>query len=267
MLMGVELVEEFVHTVIASGRIAESAPVSVVLIATPETGKTSIVLERPSETVLTVTKTTAMGLEFLLQNNPRATHLLLSDMTYIGALSSKTAKSLFEMLKPMVEEGLGTIADPGGIRQMKGRQMGLIGCITPSAARDHRSWWWTHGLASRLVPFNYDYSLALTIRIKSAIDGGQWTGWKPGRSLRMPELPVRVLLEKKETKQIRALADKKAIQFKERGIRLLLQFRSLAKAHAVLRSGKWKNVRVTGEDVHFLNRIYPYVDWEVGPIL
>jgi hypothetical protein len=208
-----------------------------------------------------------MGLEFLLQNHPNATHLLLSDMTYIGALSSKTAKSLFEMLKPMVEEGIGVIADPGGIRQLKGRQMGLIGCITPQAAKDHRSWWWTHGLASRLVPFNYDYSIALTIRIKTAIDSGRWGGWKPGRPLSMPKLQVPVLLAEKEIKQIRALADKKAIELGERGFRLLLQFRTLARAHAILRTGKWKNQRVTGEDIGFLNRIYPYMNWEMGPTL
>ena len=265
--MGVELVEEFVYTVLATGKIADANPVSAVLIAKPETGKTSIVLDRPCENVISCTKTTAKGLELLLQMNSKATHLLLSDMTYIGALSSKTAKGMFEMLKPMTEEGVRTIADPGGVRQLNSARLGVIGCLTPRIAADNRSWWWMHGLASRLVPFNYDYSGALTLRIKSEIDAGRWAGWKPGRILKLPEAKVRVEIEPKQVRAIRALSDRKAREFSERGIRLLLQFRTLAKAHTILRGGKWKGGKVTEEDVLFLARIFPYVDWKVSSIL
>lgn len=266
-LIGVELIEEFVYTVMLTGRVHGSDPVSAALISEHESGKTSVVMHRPCESIIVMNKATAKGLEFSMQMNPKATHFLLTDMTFVTGMGQKSVKNFIETLKPMIEEGITRIADPSGVKQFAKGKFGLIGCLTPQLARDQRNWWWHHGFASRIVPFYYIYSDAIVLKIKAAIDRDQPTAWKPGEELKIPEVPVHVEITDEVTIEARKFSDALAVGMKERGIRLLKQIRTMTKAHAILRTSKWKNPRTTMEDVDFLKRIEKFISWDSPAII
>jgi hypothetical protein len=261
MLIGTEIVEEFICTVLLTGRLDKVSPVSAVLIAEPENGKTSIVLNRPSESALVVSRTTAKGLETILQTHREVSHIILTDLTYITGMGPRASKNLISYIMAMTEEGIRVTADPGGINLINARK-GIIACMTPAMAKDSRNWWWKHGLARRLVPFHYALSRQLVLRIKDVVMKEQDLTWRPGAELAVPKASVKVELSDLYAKAIREISDRKASQLRLLGISLLKQFIALAKAHTLMHC-RWSKAAVSDAEIEFLRRIYPYVDWEI----
>lgn len=257
-LLGVELASEFVHTVVLTGAVEGCNPVSAMLIANPEHGKTSIVLEKSSEQVLPLTDVTGRGLKFLCQMKPEATHFVINDMGIVMAHSPKSREYFFGMLLAMTEEGIKTMASPDGIETIKTGRKGIIACITSDQAQDNRMWWQRRGLARRLIPFHYALSESLIIKIKDGIMLGKHRSFEEPKP-QYPKVQVPVSLDRFLSEKVRELSDKKAPILGQIGIGLQIRYQTLVRAHALFRS--WKNAKVTEEDVEFLRRIDGYVDW------
>jgi len=257
-LMGVALASEFVHTVILTGAVEHSNPVSALLIANPEQGKTSIVLEKSCDQVIAMTDVTGKGLKLLCQMKPEATHFIVNDMGIIMAHSGKTREYFFGMLLAMTEEGIKTVASPDGVEVLKTGRKGIIGCITTEQAQDNRMWWQKRGLARRLVPFHYAYSEGLVIKIKDSIVKGHHASFEEPKPS-YPKIAVQVTIDNFLSEKIRKISDRKATELGQLGISLLIRYQALAKGHALFRN--WKNAKVTEEDIDFLARIDPYVNW------
>lgn len=262
--MGVELASEFVNTVVLTGSVENANPVSAMLIANPEQGKTSIVLEKSNDQVVSLTDVTGRGLQFLCQMKPDASHFIVNDMGIIAAHATKTKEFFYGMLLAMTEEGMKSIASPDGVQFIKTGRKGLIGCITSDQANDSRTWWHKRGLARRLIPFHYAYSEALIVKIKNGILNGRHVSFEEPKPA-YPKIAIHVSLDHYLSEKIRQLSDKKASQLGQLGISLLLRYLTLAKAHALFRN--WKNAKVIEEDVEFLQRIEPYVDWNLPGLL
>ncbi len=258
-LMGVELASEFVNTVVLTGSVENANPVSAMLIANPEQGKTSIVLEKSNEQVIPLTDCTGKGLQFLCQMKPEATHFVVNDMGVIASHGGKTREFFYGMLLAMTEEGMKTIASPDGVQYIKTGRKGIIGCITSEQAKDSRAWWQKRGLARRLIPFHYAYSEALLIRIKDNIVAAGHTSFEEPNP-KYPKIRLKVTLDTFLSEKIRQISDRKASLLGQLGISLLIRYQSLAKGHALYRS--WKNAKVTEEDIEFLMKIDPYIDWQ-----
>jgi hypothetical protein len=258
-LLGVGLASEFVHTVILTGAVENANPVSALIIANPEQGKTSIVLEKSCDQVIPMTDVTGKGLKMLCQMKPEATHFVVNDMGIVMAHSGKTREYFFGMLLAMTEEGIKTVASPDGVEVIKTGRKGIIGCITTEQAQDNRMWWQKRGLARRLVPFHYAYAEGLIIRIKNNIVNGHHISFDESKPPIYPKVKVSVSLDHFLSEKVRQLSDKKAIELGQLGISLLLRYQAMVKAHALFRN--WKNAKVTEDDVMFLQRIEPYVNW------
>lgn len=257
-LMGVELASEFVNTVILTGAVENSNPVSAMLIANPEQGKTSIVLEKSGEQVIPITDVTGKGLHMLCQIKPDATHFIINDMGIVMAHGNKTREYFFGMLLAMTEEGIKTTASPDGVQYIKMGKKGIIGCITSDQASDNRAWWQRRGLARRLVPFHYAYSSQLVVNIKdNMLNGNHKSFVEPNTPY--PKVKIHVKLDRERAEKIRQISDRKAIKLGQLGISLLLRYMALAKGHALYRS--WKNASVVDDDIEFLLRIDTFIDW------
>lgn len=261
-LLGVGLASEFVHTVVLTGAVERVAPVSAMLIANPENGKTSIAIEKTSEErVLPLTDVTGKGLKFLCQMKPDVTHFVINDMGIVMAHSAKSREYFFGMLLAMTEEGIKTMASPDGIESVKLGRKGIIACITTDQAQDNRMWWQRRGLARRMVPFHFALSEGLIIKIKDNIMRGHVAAFEDTKPS-YPKLAINVHLDDKLAVKVRELSDQKAPALGQIGISLQIRYQALVKAHALFRS--WKPpVKVTEEDVFFLQRIAPYVDWQM----
>jgi hypothetical protein len=255
MLIGVERLLELVQTTILTGRVSDMRPVSLLLIAAPESGKTSIVLQQPCEQVAVLNDVTGRGLQLLCQMKAEISHFVLTDLTTVGAHKSSVARYTMSTLTAITEEGLTATAVGGQIETYQHGRRGIIGCLTASMAKDKRAWWNRIGLASRMLPFSYVHSTPLVIKIKASIDKNQ-RGKEPEVFI-TPKAPIEVRFGAKETTQIRQLADIKANELKEIGYRRLKQFRALAAAHSLLRHKH----KVDAQDVQFIESLQPYISY------
>lgn len=264
-LIGVNKLREFIQALIMTGRIKGSQPVSAMIIAEPERGKTSIVVEKQCEALMIMTDVTGKGLQFLCQMNPRTTHFVINDMGVIGGHSPKTQNYFYAMLMAMTEEGIRSVANPDGIETATSGRRGFIGCITTSQSNDKRHSWHKRGLARRIIPFHFDYSQDLIMKIKAEIDKDKPASFESNEVFKIPEANIHVEISEKFSLEIRRIADIRATQMGQLGISLLKNLRTLSKGHALLRT--WKNPSVTETDIEFLKRINPYLDWDKPAIL
>lgn len=270
MLIGVELVSEFVESVIYTGRLQPPhAPLSALLIGSPEVGKTSIVNNRKSKATAFFSDVTGRGLVEACKLNPEVTHFVLNDLVAIMSHRQTVNKYTQAILNALMEEGIAGIATPGGIETITGGKRGIIACITVDLLTDGRNWWNKIGFASRLLPFSFSHSVDLTIKIKDLI--GEEINRKKQKAKKTPELkmplsPIAVKLDNKYLARIRKLSDEKAKELGDpKGYRRLKQFQALVCGHALRRSPR--KCAVNEEDMRFLNIIYPFVSYtKLNPI-
>ena len=260
-LMGFELLRELVHTTIMTGRVQGHNPVSLLLIAEPERGKTSIALERPCKAVIAVNDATGRGLQEACRYNPELTHIILTDLVTVMAHRQTVTAYTISMLNAMTEEGIKGTLLPGGLQVFENGVRGIIACLTPTLAKDQRQWWNKSGFSSRMLPFNYEHSKDLMLQIKTAIvsERGARANRHQPETLLIPDHPLAVEMDKPTAEAIRKLAEGVARGFEEIGYRRIKQFMSLGCAHAIIRT--WKHPRVTDNDFRFLERIVPFISY------
>jgi hypothetical protein len=265
MLFGVDLLREFFQTVVFTGRIKGRDPVSTMIIAEPERGKTSVVLEKVCESLVVLTDCTGKGLDFVCQMNEKASHVVINDMAVIQAHGGKAAAFFYSRLLAMTEEGIRAMAGPQGFSSVDKGRRGFIGCITTSQAKDHRMSWYRRGLARRMIPFHFEYTTDMVLKIKEEIHSDNEGSFRNHEILKLPQAQIPVALDKSISEQIGFISDSRAYKLGELGISLLKNYRTLARAHALRRT--WKKPQVTEEDIEFLKRIDPYVDWDNPALL
>jgi hypothetical protein len=214
-----------------------------------------------------LTDTTGRGLQEILKYKEEVTHIILNDLTAMAAHGKTVRAYLIAMINAMTEEGIRSIAFPGQVDVFKNGKRGIVACVTPGLLSDQRVWFNKIGLSSRIIPFHYTYSGALVIKIKLAINNG--VKQKEPDALVVPSELVSVSVDSQMSDEIYKISETKYKELgDDTGIRRLKQFRRMAQGHAIFRGGSpWKNVRVTNQDIEFLKRIYPYIDYKKGCIL
>lgn len=258
-----ELVREFVETVILTGRVKDYSPVSAFLIAQPESGKTSICLDKSCESVVDVSDATGRGIVEILKYKGELTHLVFNDLTVIGAHKDHVKSYTISMINAMTEEGIRTIAFPGQVETLPEGKRAIIACTTPDLIRDGRNWFNKIGLSTRILPFAFSHPHPLQVKIKDAIDGKIAPPPKQPGVLNIPKLPILISCKLEFTNQIRKLADTKSRELGDQlGYRRLKQFHALARGHALWRTRKWKGAAVGREDIDFLIRILPHISYK-----
>ena len=262
MLIGNELVRELVETVIMTGKLRGSSPVSLLLIATPESGKTSVVLSKPCKNVKPFTDITGRGLQIVLQAKPEITHIVINDM--VAVLSHKTSVNKYTMsvLNAITEEGVMSIATPSGIEDFPIGKKGVITSLTTDLVGDSRNWWNKVGFTSRMLPFCYSYPENLVLHIKDSIDHAVTNGKneKAIREFTIPKNEKSVVYCEEFNKRVRRIADVRSSLIDEIGLRRLKQYHSLVQAHALLRNHS--SAEVTEQDVEFLEEIDLYCSYD-----
>lgn len=260
-MIGMELVGEFVDSVVHTAFLLRDKPLSAMLIAAPESGKTSVTEGRECQSVISVSDMIGSGLLEKLQEKPNVKHVIINDMVAIMAHKEVTNARTFAIMNMLSEEGLGEIVMPGGLaKNLGGRQVGFICCIPSKLAGDNRRWWNSTGFASRLLPFSYLYSENLLIQIKkTVIVNGVYQNDK--KALKKDTAPLKryeVSLSKPHAEAIQVIADEVAKKLGEQGLRRGKQLRSLVRGHALLFNRK----QVNQTDLDFLKKIQGHLDFE-----
>jgi hypothetical protein len=260
-MIGVDLLRELIESVILTGKVQGVEPVSLLLIAAPESGKTSVALSKDCKAAKPFSDVTGRGLHMIIKENREATHIVINDL--VAVLSHKEAVNRYTLsqLNAITEEGITSLATPAGIETLTCGKRGIITSLTSELVIDQRRWWNKVGFTSRMLPFFYKYPADLIVKIKDDIDLHQNNGSRTIRRKNFPTPVKQIHVDYPENfiKHIRIMADARAMFLEEQGMRRLKQYHSLAQGHALWR--RRQSPRVSQEDVDFIKQIDKYVSY------
>lgn len=226
-------------------------------MAAPESGKTTIATAATAKHICRVAVISGRSIIQQAKDNPGIEFLLFNDLSSVRAMSASAVSLLVVILNQITQDEPGIVAFAGKEVESISRSLGVIGCIPFATFVDHRAKWKELGFVSRMIPFAYQYPRTLVATIKDGIDSGHGkTNSVTAR--KMPKAGKRVYDIKMSptlTRQVRNLADARAEELKQLGIRLLQNYHCLIRAHALLS----KRDTVTKEDFDFLREVDAHV--------
>jgi hypothetical protein len=235
-MIGTTLLEDLVQSVALSHRIAGHDRVSLLMLAAPESGKTTIATAATCAHVTRVALITGRSVLREISTHPETEFLLFNDLSSIRAMSHAAVSLLVVILNQVTQDERGIVAFAGRDVETIDRSIGMIGCLPFKTFCDHRARWRELGFVSRMIPFAYAYSGELTATIKDTIDAG--THRLAKQPLRkMPKArkhAIAVGMSSPITRAVRHLADTRAIELGQLGIRLLRSYHALIRAHALM---------------------------------
>lgn len=256
-MIGTHLIEELVQSVALTHRVKGQTRVSLLIIAAPESGKTTISTAANAKHVCRVAMITGRSVLKEIKDHPETEFLLFNDLTSIRAMSGGAVLLLINMLNQLTQDEHGLVAFAGKDTEYIDRAIGIIGCLPFDTFTDHRARWKELGFVSRMIPFAYSYGDELIAEIKDHIDTGDHAlTSKPHRTMpHVKQRPITIVLPSKYTRELRRLADARAKSLEQIGIRLLKNYHSLVRAHAMLHA----RTIVNKDDMQFLRMVDRYV--------
>lgn len=256
-MIGTRLIEELVQSVALTHQIKGYKRVSTLFLAAPESGKTTIASASAAHHVCNIAVISGRSIMKEVKDHPETEFLLFNDLSAVRALSPSAVGLLVVLLNQFTQDERGIVAFAGKESEKIERGIGIIGCMPFRTFADHRSRWKEMGFVSRMLPFAYEYPDELIAEIKDAIDDGSHTSRvKPHQKMPKPRrAAVTVTMNATLTKELRRIADARAKTLGQLGIRLLHNYHSLIRAHALLCNRR----EVNRDDMVFLRAVDSFV--------
>jgi hypothetical protein len=232
-LINVEPLREVVECALISPYVKNENPLSLLIVAKAESGKTSVMkLYRQNKGVAYLSDCTAYGLTRdilpkMVSGEVRT--LVIPDLITPLSKSTKTRQSFVAFLNNLIEEGVAKMTTYTTVWD-KEVKANLITAVTDEALDDGRHEWAKMGFLSRFIVFSYAYS---TPTIAQILKSCSEHGLSPGEAdFRPPEKEVDVYLPRRIADKLDPFATKVGEQFSLYGIRAKINFRCLLKCLA-----------------------------------
>lgn len=177
--------EKLIEITLFTGYIKDERPVSLLIVAQPESGKTELVKKaKRVKGVLYLTDATAWGIinkHWDDIESRKVRHIIIPDLTVPLGKQTETRKALTRFLSALIEEGVVELQSfvVDKVAKTEDLRCGLISTITPAALNDQRSGWKKFGFMSRLLPVSYGYSASTVDAIFQSILIHQYKQEKP----------------------------------------------------------------------------------------
>lgn len=258
-MIGTSLVEELVQSVALSHLVKGQNRCSLLMLAAPESGKTTILNAANAHHVCRIAVISGRSILREVKEKQHTEFLLFNDLSAVRAMSASAVGLLVLILNHYVMGETGLVAFAGKETEEITRPCGVLACLPFKTFVDHRSRWREMGFISRMIPFAYHYDKELIAKIKDTIDDGNHKQHaKPSRVMpksRAARKPVAIEMSAQFTREVRHLADARAESLEQLGIRLLQNYHSLIRAHALL----FKRSAVNRDDMIFLRHVDHFV--------
>lgn len=269
-MIKIDEIKMIVRKAIFSGYLKDEKPLSLLISALPESGKTTV-LEGFYRTdgLLLVSDATAYGIiketnDLKDIQNGSIKHIIIPDLIAPLSKRPETSKTFVAFMNALIEEGIVNISSYAVkiTKQKVPARCGLITAITPEYLNDQRHGWLKMGFLSRMLPVSYSYSQSTVREIFDYIMREEHLE----SDLEKLELPVRnveVTLDEEYAKSIFPFVSASVLKAEGLyGFRLQRQAQTLLKASA-LEQGR---TEVTKEDVHTVINVLDYVNLEYRAI-
>lgn len=275
-MISVEPIEKILKCVLASGMVEAERPLSLIIIAPVECGKTSIIRRYclKSNNVFYTTDATAFGIlrdtDDLKQFAPvgKLTHIVIPDLLTCMGRKQDTVTTFIRFMNSLVEEGVVNISTYA--KKLKSVdnvevKAGLITAIPPDPFFDKRHQWGKIGFLSRALPASFDYTLSTRIDILSYIQSQQHLQEKI-QNLNLPAKSMEIELPLDMAKRIEPYSLTLASQYsqyqKVYGFRYQRQLQTFVKAIALL-EGKQQ---VDDQCIQELGRLANFINFNFSKI-
>ena len=243
-LVRLQPLQKMVECALISPYIKDEKPISLLIAAKPESGKTSVMKEyRQNKGILYLTDCTAYGIEQnylhrIVQGEIRT--LMIPDLLTPLAKQTKTRRTFVAFLNSLIEDGIAGIATGALVwNKDTDASVNVITSVTDQALRDARHGWAKLGFLSRFIIFSYSYSRSSVYEIlrRYSIHGLEGIGSRK-RKLKLPGRSAKVELSSELADRLDPVAMKIGEQFELYGFRAKINFRNLLKCLAVRRGRK-----------------------------
>lgn len=174
--IGMDVLREHVRIILRSGNVEHESPLSTLIAAHPERGKTTEVIKFNNAGSLVFNDFTAWGLEAELGKlgpieRNLFHHIVIPDLERISARSRTVRRELLATLQIAMQEGLSRVrTHETDLNLDPPMRLGVIMCTTPRDIQDGRSVFKRLSFLSRLIPFSFEFSPAQKVAILKFIE-------------------------------------------------------------------------------------------------
>lgn len=261
--------EKLIQATLFTGYIEGEKPVSLLIIADPESGKTELVKKaQRTKGVLYLTDTTAWGIvdkHWDEIESRKIRHIIIPDLTVPLGKQSETRKTFTRFLSALIEEGvveLQSYAVTKTAKTAQGLRCGLISTITPAALDDQRAGWRKFGFMTRMLPVSYSYSQTTVDEIFESILKHQYRQEQP-YAITLPDHDIPVELPPRIAEEANILVRFLAQNEGTYGFRYQKEIQTLTMGSALFNG---RDI-VTKDDYEFLSRLtFFYLNTACKPI-
>lgn len=281
-MIRLEKVTKLLELAVFSGHIKQEQPVSALVTAPPEAGKTNLVMKFAQNAgCVALTDCTAFGIlrdygQAIRERKIR--HLIIPDLVRPMSRGKDTVHSLIAFLNALIEEGVLRIStyaervcapktDEDLEKQPIPVKCGLIATLAKDILTDGRHHWARMGFMSRMLPISYDYGIRTKLEIHKSIARRDYVEEAP-IILGLPDEDVEIGLESPQADELLTLSTTLAgvsdrnNPEKTYGFRLQKHLQTLAMANA-LKNGRGK---VWQEDVELIQELSSCINLEYYPL-
>ena len=246
-MVKLEPIKKIIKYTLASGKLEDERPLSLIIIAPVECAKTSLIRRYclNNENVLYRTDATAHGIvqdthELKDFMSGGYTHIAIPDLLKCIGRKQETVRNFISFMNALTEEGVSGISTYAShIGSNKEVKCGLITAIPPDPFFDKRHNWGRMGFLSRALPVTYKYKPSTQAEILSYIQKQEHLKEGTVRLKQIPEESRVIKLDAELAKQIEPFAKSLAEEYskyqKVYGFRYQRQLQTLVKAIALFK--------------------------------
>jgi hypothetical protein len=171
---GLEDVIKLVTTILWSGQVEGERPLSMILVAPPGAGKTSILENMECSTAKFFTDFTSREIITTLNGSQNLTHILLGDFLSVFGHNKSTVKLSINLLSRLTGDTMRQ--KPWSGEEIQPKKMGFISAIPPDDLnkREIKTHIRGGGFASRFIMAKYNYSQKTIEKIHKFIREGKY---------------------------------------------------------------------------------------------
>jgi len=278
-LLEVDPLLNAIKLVLQTGYIRRAeTPVNLLVLAKPESGKTSAMNAfkiKGTYTTNNITQSVIVSKILPMIENQGLKHIIIPDILNAIEKDYTTKKGFLNIMKSLIEEGI-TSLDTFNLRTNKVYdppiKCGLITAITSESFQGFydpktqqfvggaRQYWRSLGLLSRFLPFSYEYEISKIHRIFKFIESEE--NQQPPSKQTIRRKMVEVEGNPALFTQFELLSASVGKEVGGYGLRIQRSLQTLVKANAVLNN----RTKVTEEDVERVLRLGNWMNYRFNPL-
>ena len=233
-MIRVKKLQEVLKTAFASLKVKGEKPLSLLLIADTDSGKSRLLLTYRLPKAEIISDVTSKGLYNILTENKDCEMIVIPDFNAVVSHRPSVSNATVTALLSLMEEGMMKVSDAGGTRDMKMRKISVITAMTTGMTKAKAGKWRQLGLLRRFLPVFYTYSEETSKAIHASIRDGNYSTALIADFVKVPSEKQFVSIPKKISFEIERYSKVISRTLESRGFTAHKFLRVYTKARALL---------------------------------